>query len=56
MPIEIAPDPPPGERRALVEALAVAPAEPDGTGRSAWWREGVREALREAAGHDRLER
>lgn len=41
---EIAPEPSPAEREAIDEALARLLAEPDEP-RSAWWREGVREAI-----------
>jgi hypothetical protein len=41
---EIRPEPPPGEREALDEALARLLAERPEP-RSAWWAEGVRENL-----------
>ena len=43
--IEISPEPEPEERDAIVRAAARARAEADG--RTAWWREGVEDALRE---------
>jgi hypothetical protein len=46
MDLEITPDPPPEEREAVERALARLLAEPS-EGRSAWWREGVRENLRD---------
>jgi hypothetical protein len=43
--IEISPEPEPEERDAILRAAARAQASD--AGRSAWWREGVRDALRE---------
>lgn len=42
------PEPTPEEREALARALARAVAPPPKSGRTSWWREGVRENLREA--------
>ena len=44
--IEINPEPEPEERDAILRAAARARAAKDG--RSAWWREGVGDALRES--------
>jgi hypothetical protein len=41
---EIVPEPPPGDRRALDEALSRLLSEREDP-YSAWWREGVRETL-----------
>jgi hypothetical protein len=43
--IEISPEPEPEERDAILRAAARARETADG--RSAWWREGVREGLEE---------
>jgi hypothetical protein len=57
--VEITPEPEPGERDAILRAAAAVAREGDG-GRSAWWREGQREALageapgREAPGREAL--
>jgi hypothetical protein len=44
MALEITPEPSPEEREALELALARLLSEPADT-RSAWWREGMREAV-----------
>jgi hypothetical protein len=47
---EIVPEPPPGDRRALDEALSRLLAEREDP-YSAWWREGVRETLSPEEAH-----
>jgi hypothetical protein len=44
--LEIAPEPDDVETAAIAKALEAASAKPQ-SGRSAWWQEGQREALRE---------
>jgi hypothetical protein len=48
--IEISPEPEPDERDAILRAAARARETADG--RSAWWREGVEDALRETPTRD----
>lgn len=48
MEIEVRPEPTPEEREAIARALARSLAPPPERERSGWWREGVRENVREA--------
>ena len=48
MGLDVRPEPTPEEREALAQALAGTAAPPPESGRSAWWRAGVRENVREA--------
>ena len=50
--IEISPEPDPEERDAILRAADRARETADG--RSAWWREGVRDALSETPSSDAL--
>jgi hypothetical protein len=43
--LEISPEPTPEEREAILRALAAAGLLGGGVDRSAWWVEGLREAL-----------
>ena len=50
MELDVRPQPTPEEREALAQALVRAAAPPPEPGRSAWWRAGVHENVREAPG------
>jgi hypothetical protein len=49
--LEIDPEPTPEERAALLSALRRLVGEPDHAEPSPWWRQGVREAVKEEPEH-----
>jgi len=51
--LEIDPEPTPEERAALIGAFERLLGEQERRGPSAWWREGVREAVEEGPGAER---
>jgi hypothetical protein len=50
--ISVTPEADPADRRAIVEALARVRTDAVDSGRTAWWREGVRENLETEAEPD----